>query len=444
MVLPMKTNAKKEIRFPALLLCLAVLLTALPLAAVGASAAKKATYDDIKNDETEALRTQLEELKKALKDTSEALDSADARQADAEEKRALYLTMKALYDNTVDTYEQELVVLEGQLEQLGKEMAALQLQYDESYANFLELLRMTYEEGSANYIEIILGAADISDLLSRVDRVRAMVGYNDRLMERLETEQQELDEKYKELEQKTVEQEKAIEEVEAKKLEVETWEKENEAALAAIEAEIETLIADSDNYGERVDVLDAEFQKMVDGLLAAENKKRAEEEERARQAAIAAAERKRLQEEEARRKAAEEAAKNQKYLWPLPYSYGRNYVTSLFGTRFHPIYKKYMTHYGIDIGAPAGTSIYAAKDGKVVTAAYHYSYGFYILLDHQDGTQTLYAHCTKLNVTAGTYVKRGQVIATVGSTGASTGAHLHLEIRVNGTQVDPLKYFVAP
>lgn len=111
-------------------------------------------------------------------------------------------------------------------------------------------------------------------------------------------------------------------------------------------------------------------------------------------------------------------------------------VTSRFGSRWGS------SHKGIDIGAPKGTTIYAAASGTVTVSQYGYGggYGNYLMISHGNGIQTLYGHCTSLLVSAGTYVAQGQPIATVGSTGRSTGNHLHLEIRVNGVAQNPQNY----
>ncbi len=116
----------------------------------------------------------------------------------------------------------------------------------------------------------------------------------------------------------------------------------------------------------------------------------------------------------------------------------RNHIASDYGPRTNP-YVGF--HRGIDIGMPMGTSICATKDGTVSTSVYGTgSYGYYIILDHGDGIQTLYAHCSELLVSVGDVVAKGQIIAKVGSTGNSTGPHVHFEVRINGERVDPLPY----
>lgn len=125
------------------------------------------------------------------------------------------------------------------------------------------------------------------------------------------------------------------------------------------------------------------------------------------------------------------------YLWPVP---NANKYNSGFGMRFHPIKGKWRMHYGIDIGAPEGKNIIAVEDGIVSFAGNKGGYGKAVIIDHGDGTVSLYGHCSKLLVRVDQRVNRGDIIAKVGSTGVSTGPHLHFEIRVNNTAVDPLPY----
>ena len=118
----------------------------------------------------------------------------------------------------------------------------------------------------------------------------------------------------------------------------------------------------------------------------------------------------------------------------------RNHIASDFGYRTNP-YVGF--HYGVDIGMAMGTPICAVKDGTVTTSVHGSGgYGYYIIIDHADGVQTLYAHCSELLVSVGDEVKKGDVIAKVGSTGRSTGPHVHFEVRINGECVDPLPYIL--
>ena len=129
--------------------------------------------------------------------------------------------------------------------------------------------------------------------------------------------------------------------------------------------------------------------------------------------------------------------------WPLPQDFT---ITSPFGERVDPITGEVSFHTGTDIAAPEGTPILAAADGVVMianSANPRYSYGYYIKLQHEDGFETLYVHCSALCVAAGQEVQQGEVIGFVGSTGDSTGNHLHFEVREDGMRVDAMKYFAA-
>ena len=126
------------------------------------------------------------------------------------------------------------------------------------------------------------------------------------------------------------------------------------------------------------------------------------------------------------------------FAWPFEHDHN---ITSRFGTRVDPISGEIKTHGGTDIAAPLGTPILAAADGVVVAATWHNTSGYYVRIKHNNTYSTLYAHCSVLYVTAGQEVKQGQVIADCGSTGYSTGPHLHFEVIQNGVRVDALNFY---
>ena len=128
---------------------------------------------------------------------------------------------------------------------------------------------------------------------------------------------------------------------------------------------------------------------------------------------------------------------NISFIWPCPSS---RRITSAFGDRESPTEGASSNHKGVDIGAASGSDILAAAEGEVVISTYSYSAGNYIMIDHGGGVSTVYMHCSQLLADVGDSVSQGQVIAKVGSTGYSTGPHLHFGIRSGGSYVDPLNY----
>lgn len=149
-----------------------------------------------------------------------------------------------------------------------------------------------------------------------------------------------------------------------------------------------------------------------------------------------------VEEAKAQEKLADELSKLEKKLahtpsiWPIN---SRN-ITSPFGNRFHPVYRSYKQHTGIDIKASTGTKVYSAADGVVVFSGYRGGYGYTIIIDHGYGYKTLYAHNSRLEVNEGAEIKKGQLIAFSGSTGTSNGPHLHYEVHVEGQPVNPVMF----
>ncbi len=126
------------------------------------------------------------------------------------------------------------------------------------------------------------------------------------------------------------------------------------------------------------------------------------------------------------------------FIWPIP---GYTTITSHFGMRTHPITGVYKLHSGTDVGAPIGANFVAMADGTVIKALYNNAYGNMVMIDHGNGIVTLYAHGSEILVTANQIVKQGEPVLKVGSTGYSTGAHAHFEIRINNSYVNPENYF---
>ena len=338
-------------------------------------------------------------LKNQIASSKQDLASA---QADKEAYDKLVAMEKIAVTNDL------IAELEASIAEKTNEISGKQSDYEQKYELFKLRLRVTHEEGQASYLEMLLGAEDIADFLSRVDRVGSMLEYDNKIMNTLKDEKADLEEIRATLEIQKKEQETL------------------KAQLAADEADMQKK---SEEAQARIDQLKSDIA--TSQAYQAQNEKLREEFEAQLEARI-----KELEEEQKK--------KNSKYVggelqWPVPLDYTK--VTSGYTWRTSPITGRKELHNGIDIPAPLGTSVYAANTGTVVIATWHYSYGNYIMIDHGGGIMTLYAHNSQLLVSVGDKVKKGQVIAKVGSTGDSTGNHCHFSVRNNGSFIDPMQYF---
>ena len=394
----MKQTAKGVRKVISLLVVLALLVPLTgQVTVMPSSAVTQAEIDDLK-DEAAELDGQRAELQAQLK----------AIQAD----KSKALEQKSLLEQQIDATQSEINNIQAQIQKYSElitqkegELAEAEEQEQELYELFCERVRYMEEEGEVSYWSILFSSSDFSDLLDNFMMVEEVIDYDNSVMEELLALQ---------------------EQIEADKAALETSKEEQETAKAKQEA----AKADLKDQEAQVDALIQEISGQEDQLEAAEAQLKAA-------ANAMDAEIKRLEKEMAEQIA--NVPSESGFLWPLPSSW--NTLSSLFGSRIHPITGKPNNHTGIDIPASKNTNIYAAKSGVVTTSTYNSSYGNYVVVSHSDGTSTLYAHMNKRAVSKGETVSQGQVIGYVGTTGSSTGNHLHFEVRVNGSRVDPVNYF---
>ena len=347
------------------------------------------------------------------------------------EEKASWIEQKTALDEKNRLAQEEILNTKKQIEIYNQMIAEKQAEAelaqaaaDETLETYKKRLRSMEENGQLNtYVSVFLGASDFSEILSRVDMMTEIMDHDKRI------EQNYKDARDAALSLKA-EYEQLNLELEAKKLEL-------EEEVAQLEQEI----------AEANEII-AELQKEIDKYEAIYNA--ALQREYAVQNSINSI--------IAQLKAAEEAAKNPSaapnegevsapdtstvtgsYIWPLPSS---RLVTSLFGNRVHPEYGTVKFHKGVDINASVGAAIVAADGGTVVTVGNDPAgYGIYVSIYHSGGRSTLYAHMNAAAVSPGQTVSQGQVIGYAGSSGVSTGPHLHFEIAVDGALHNPLGYF---
>lgn len=345
-------------------------------------------------------------------------------------------------DYQINKSQNELDEIDSQLEELEAEILENIEKLDTAKENLADKedelnsrLREQYMRGDTIFLEVILNSSSVMEMLTRLDIVEDVVNQDKELLDFTNRQIdfiEETEEKLK-IQQKEYKEKLEIEKVKKAQLEAANAEKlrymsilEEDKALA--ESQYDEFLSMSSSLDSKIVTLEKEL----------EEKRKAEEEARKRR-------------EEQRRKAQEaaQAAKstanysapvtsgNGDMLWPVSGHYN---ITSLYGTRIHPIFKTAKFHSGIDIGAPSGTPIMAAKSGIVIYSGWQGGYGNCVMVSHGDGLVTLYGHHSKNIVSVGEYVEAGQTIALCGSTGYSTGPHLHFEVRVNGSTTNPLNW----
>ena len=397
-----------------LALCLATLM-AVPTGALAKSSKSLTIEKNKKKQEQMQVKNKLNKEKSNISNTES-------------EKKSVSVDIENL-DAKIQVTSAKISTLESEIVRLNKDIAENQEKLEEAQVNLSEntdalrmRLREMYKRGNVNYLEVILNSRDIEELL-RNNEIISSIARADR--ELIEFIQEQID-TIKETEER-LQIDKA--KVSASKAAVENERQSYQAAVDAKNNYMKVLESNLDLYK-------AEFEKAQSNWDALDSE-------------IA-----RLQKEITAQKKAEEAAarratrvhsnitvssgprNGQSYTWPLPGYYS---ISSPFGYRVHPILGYSKFHSGADIPAPSGTPIVAAKSGTVIMSQLMSGYGNVVMVDHGD-TVTVYAHCSALNVGVGESVKAGDVIAFVGSTGLSTGAHLHFEVRVNGSPVNPLGY----
>ncbi len=362
-----------------------------------AGAASQSALDDLKR-ERDSIRQQ-------IKDINSQINSLEDDQLAAMAKKDVLDSRVSLTEKIIDNLTEQIAEYGVLIEEKGAEVEQRQREEAEQWDNYKVRLRAMEENGNVSYYAIIFGANSFADLLSRIDMVSNIMEYDKGLYNDLVA---------------------AREATEEAKVELETAKSDMEAAKAEQE-EAKVLLMDQVEEAQQL-ILDIQSdidkaQELYDQVSAEEDRVKQEINE---------------MEEELRRQQTSNVTGTGNFLWPTDYS---NRVNSPFGSRNTGIAGASTNHGGIDIGAGYGANVFASDSGTVMTSTRSSSYGEYITINHGNGYTTLYAHMSRRVVSSGESVSRGQIIGYAGSTGISSGPHLHFEIWVNGNRVDPLNYF---
>lgn len=374
--------------------------------------ASELTNDSIKQKEAEinkakeekkALQSGLsnvKEIKKQLEESKENLANY------VEELDANLVEIQAKIDDLktqISEKEEEIV---QKTEELEEAVSVQQAQYEAMKSR----IKFMYEKGDNLSLELIFTSESFGEMLNKAEYIEMLSAYDRKMLDEYVAHAE-----YVALCKEVLEEEKGI--LDEAKTAVEEEEASLNELISTKEQEIYQVTSDIQGKEAAIKEYEADIAMQNDAIKALE--------------AAVAEERKRLAEEQGRK------YDGGVFTWPAP-SYTR--ISDDYGNRTHPILGIQQFHNGIDMAAPGGSSILAAYDGKVVAADYNSSMGNYVMIDHGDSLYTIYMHASALYVSKGTEVSKGSKIAAVGSTGRSTGNHLHFSVRLNGNYVNPWSY----
>lgn len=301
---------------------------------------------------------------------------------------------------------------EGEIEETEAELVeAIRIQ-TEQYEAMKKRIKFMYEKGDSYYLEMMFQATSFGEMLNKFDYIQSLSDYDSQKLAEYVTIRQ-----YVEVCKEQLESEKEV--LDEAKQDVQAEEASLQELISQKEGEIVAYQSDINNKAAAIAEYEAYIKEQNEIIASLE--------------AAVAAERKRLAEQSGKKLTYDGGM----FAFPAP-SYTR--VSDDYGTRTHPILGIQQFHNGVDLAAPNGSPILAAYDGEVVAAAYSGTMGNYIMIDHGDSMYTIYMHASALYVSKGDLVSKGEKIAAVGSTGRSTGPHLHFSVRVNGSYVSPWNY----
>ncbi|HIX89360.1 MAG TPA: peptidoglycan DD-metalloendopeptidase family protein [Candidatus Agathobaculum pullicola] len=351
-------------------------------------------------DELQNKLSSLEDEKAAVK---EKIAELTKQASDVEATRAALQSEITLTKEEIATVEAYIERLQDQIDVKTIELSAAEDALEQKEEEFALTVRTTYEQGDTSYLEVLLNSSSFSDLLSRMEIITAIMDDNKKIVAEYTAAKEDIAQKKQELQDTQDSQKEYQENLSYKVDELAA----SEAEQAALAQSIEAYKAESEAEYDRIS---GEMQEVSNQIAALS----------------------------AQSAASGGVPYSGTFVWPTP---SCTTTSSAYGYRVHPIYGTVKFHAGEDIPASYGAEILAAASGTVTTAGWVSGYGNYTVIDHGGGTMTAYGHQSSIIVSVGQYVEQGQVIGYVGSTGNSTGPHLHFEVYQNGSTVDPKSFF---
>ncbi|MBS4912671.1 MAG: peptidoglycan DD-metalloendopeptidase family protein [Veillonella sp.] len=367
--------------------------------------------------EDEDLTNQLDTMQQQMNDASAQKANAEATITNVSAQlHQIQIELDQATEN-LQNYQKQRVAVEQEIAKNEKLLAEAQARLSKREAVFNKRVRDIYINGRLSYLDVVVGAKDFSDFANRVEMLRRIIDADIKLINSIKTEREEISTRKSILEQDR-----------AKVVELENKAKEAQAVIQQKKDEQTAILNKAQSDKATAEQMEADLQASSNAIRALLQQRQAE------RAAAAAA-------------AAQAGSSGGggggggwvqgtgQLSWPV-----NGVITSDFGWRNHPIFGRQILHSGIDIGVDEGTPVHAADGGVVVYSGWMDGYGYAVVIDHGNGMSTLYGHNSDLAVSEGQTVSKGTVIAYAGSTGNSTGPHVHFEVRINGDPVDPQGY----
>lgn len=399
-------NKKRSLKLALVSVLLAVMMVLSTVVFAGSSDYSDNSTVQSYQQKIKDINSKLEAAKKKIKSINKDIDSASEYKTELD--KLIEITTAKI--ETSEEYSKEL---SAEIERLDAEIVTMEEECANFYEQIKERMRLSYENTEATYLAMIFNAESFTDFLIGLDYASSILEYDSRVLAEYNSKKADLE---------TAKAQQVANKEEQDALLV---------SLAADKAELEEEYSKCENLIETLNLSLSEAEKLEEKY---EEEKEAE-----------AKELDKFIEELEKKKGQTQNVAEGEFMWPVPVSVKR--ISSGFGNRKDPFTGKASYHSGIDIPGAAGTKIFASNNGtviKVVNDATESTYGKYVMIDHGGGVYTLYAHCRKLLVKEGQYVTKGTQIAEMGTTGRSTGNHLHFEVREGKNRVNPLNYVKKP
>lgn len=386
-----------------MLRCLAAFVLALAVVTADLSPAAAVTWADV-ND----LKDEAGDLADQRKELESQLDALADDKSEALKRKDLLDQQITNLSSQIRNVEAQISTYETLITQTEAELAEAQEKEEAQYELFCSRVRDMEKRGTVSYWSVLFRATSFTDLLGRLDIINEIMDADQAVIDELKALQ---------------------EEIETKKTELETSKKESEAAKADLvtkKNDLDVQRTKANQLVQEIESNESEYQSTLDAIEA--------EEESIQKKIV------QLSQQLAAQNGSSSSAALGGYIWPV----SSRRITSPFGPRNTGISGASTNHKGVDIGGVYYTSqVHAAKAGTVIISTYSSSYGNYVVVSHGSGNTTLYAHMSSRSVSVGDYVNQGDVLGITGSTGISSGPHLHFEITENGSRVNPLNYLTG-